>query len=121
MTIWQNGTGPWTTLGVALTQRLKVNTTEVEFFPSFWLVELYCYSKFGEFPGCLVVRTHTFTAGALVQSLVGELRSRKPCSKAKKKKKARKEKQFKIYTDNNSKNKFPSTHLCGGGAGSRGL
>ena len=93
MTIWQNGTGPWTTLGVALTQRLKVNTTEVEFFPSFWLVELYCYSKFGEFPGCLVVRTHTFTAGALVQSLVGELRSRKPCSKAKKKKKKRKKRK----------------------------
>ena len=59
MTIWQNGTGPWTTLGVALSQRLEANTTEVEFFPSFWLVELYCYSKFGEFPGCLVVRTHT--------------------------------------------------------------
>ena len=67
----------------------------MEFFPSFWLVELYCYSKFGEYPGSLVVRTRTFTAGALVQSLVGELRSRKPCSKAKKKKKQEKKNNLK--------------------------
>ena len=31
----------------------------------------------GEFPGCPVVRTCTFTAEAQVQSLVGELRSSK--------------------------------------------
>ena len=42
-----------------------------------------------EFPGCPVVRTWCFhcLSGALVQSLVGELRSYKPCSTEKKKKK----------------------------------
>ena len=40
-----------------------------------------------EFPGDLVVRIRAFTAGARVQSLVGELRSLKLCSVAKKKKK----------------------------------
>ena len=42
--------------------------------------------KFREFPGGPAVRLGAFTAVAWVQSLVGELRSHKPCDMAKKKK-----------------------------------
>ena len=63
-----------------------------------YIVAFICLSKEGvhEFPGGPVVRTHAFTAGAWIQSLVLELRSHMPrCSKKKKTKNKQTNKQTK--------------------------
>ena len=76
----------------------------------------------GEFPGGSVVRTRCFHCWVQVQSLVGELRSCKPRSAARKKKKERKESDRKNENFPHGGKKGASNVACGfGGTPARSL